>query len=93
MRSKALLLGAHPEPIEGPWVEVSERGSWVCIGLGLGNEEDALVIEAQTKSGLKILPLTKKIGKVTVKEPQRVRAVIRKAFHSPHLVTVYIEEG
>lgn len=76
MRVKALLLGAGPLPVEGPWVNMEGEGRWSCRV-----EENP----TGTTNGTLALEVRKPSGEVTVLSPsdelegEEVRAVLREA--------------
>lgn len=49
MRTKALLLGARPEPFEGPWVEINDALEWRADPRGDYGKE--VIVEVESSDG------------------------------------------
>lgn len=49
MRTKALLLGARPEPFEGPWIDISDALEWRAEPRG--DYKDHVLVEVKSSDG------------------------------------------
>ena len=87
MKRKALILGALPQPFEGPWVEIGDADHWT-VTPGLGQESRLRLVVEETNGELRSLTLTGR----TEFSGKRAKVVVLDGIESDHMVTLVAEE-
>lgn len=94
MKRKALIIGALPSPIEGPWVRITERKLWRAIPDG--DYGGCVIIEIrvaqQNYGGAWMIKRICLDGADSVFSGHQARAIITEAFKGPKTVSVVLEE-
>ena len=88
MKTKALILGALPQPHEGPWVDISDGRLWRILPQPEHNGQLMLVVRASEEVSPTEFLLNSEIVKFSGKA---ARIIILDGFEGPS-VTVIIEE-